>query len=82
MDTPEDRRDAAIAEVIELGGVVLGSIPLAEPSDPHTITAYRLILGAPDLESRDELEQLQARIALPDHTEFVEWTEAPPIEEV
>lgn len=48
MDTPETRRDIAIAEAVEVGASVIAVEPLAHPDTPHTIAAYRVTFGAPD----------------------------------
>ena len=38
-DSPEDRRDAVIAEVVAAGGVVLATAPLATAEDPPPVAA-------------------------------------------
>lgn len=49
MATPEERRDAAIGEVIAAGGSILSVAPLATPDTPHVVAAYRLTVGSSDL---------------------------------
>ncbi|MEO2133391.1 hypothetical protein [Microbacterium sp.] len=75
-DSPEDRRDAVIAEVVAAGGVVLATAPLATAEDPHTVAAYRLSLGSPDLTTRAALAAIRARTSS-DLADLVDWTPAP-----
>lgn len=58
--TAEERRDAAIAAVLEIGACVYGSDPLAHPDDPHTVVAYRLRIGQTDPAQADALADLCA----------------------
>jgi len=53
--TAEERRDAAIAAVLEIGACVYGSDPLAHPDQPHQIVAYRLRIGQTDPAQADAL---------------------------
>lgn len=60
MQTPEERRDDAVAAVIAAGGVVRGSQPMAEPEDPHTVVAYQVLAGSPSSRVRDAVEAVRA----------------------
>ncbi|PRZ15131.1 hypothetical protein [Nesterenkonia sandarakina] len=60
MQTPEERRDEAVAAVIAAGGVVRGSQPMAHPDDPHTVVAYRVLAGSPSNRVRDAVEAVRA----------------------
>lgn len=57
--TPEQRRDDAIAQIITAGGIVYSTDSLADPSDPATVVAYRINAGAPDLETLDRMNAVQ-----------------------
>ncbi|KUG58996.1 hypothetical protein [Nesterenkonia jeotgali] len=60
MQTPEERRDDAVAAVIAAGGVVRGSQPMADPEDRHTVVAYRVLAGSPSARVRDAVEAVRA----------------------
>ena len=57
---PEEKRDAAIAAVEAVGGVIRAAEPLAEAADPHVVVAYRLRVGARTLEALQTVRAVQA----------------------
>lgn len=62
--TPEQRRDAAIADVIAAGGTVASVDPLAHADDPSTVVAYRLNVIAPDPATLTALEAVREQTEL------------------
>ena len=62
--TPEERRDSAIADIIAAGGMVLGCDPLATTSEPHMIAAYRIRAGASDADILAALQTVQTATEL------------------
>lgn len=61
MQTPEERRDEAVAAVIAAGGVVRGSQPMAHPDDPHTVIAYQVLAGSPSNRVDGAVEAVKAK---------------------
>lgn len=81
-DSPEARRDAAIADVVAAGGVILAEpVPLATAEDPRVVAAYRLTIGAPDLATRSRLAAVRADTEA-DTADLVDWTPEPEPEPV
>ena len=76
--TPEERRDSAIADIIAAGGMVLCCDPLATTLEPHTIVAYRIRAGASDPGILAALTAVQTATKL-DQTGLIDWS---PEEEV
>ena len=77
--TPEERRDSAIEDIIAAGGMVLGCDPLATTSAPHTVVAYRVRAGASDADILAVLQTVQTATEL-DQTGLIDWTEEVPDE--
>ena len=57
----EERRDNAIKQILELGGVIMSVTPMATADNPTTIATYHIQAGATDgnilarlLELKDE----------------------------
>lgn len=73
--TPEERRDDAIARIIEAGGIVTGTVPLATKEEPHVVAAYRIDAGAPDNATAARLFLLRRETE--DKGDYIFWTEAP-----
>ena len=48
--SPEEARDQAVEEIINAGGSVLSTIPMALPDSPHAISAYEINAGASDID--------------------------------
>ena len=42
IETPEERRDVVVAQIIAAGGMILQTAPLAHPDAPHEIVAYQV----------------------------------------
>lgn len=73
MQTPEERRDDAVAAVIAAGGVVRGTQPMAVPDEPHEVVAYRVLAGAPSRRVRDAVETVRSDTETT-LTGLVSWT--------
>lgn len=81
--TPEERRDAALAEIIAEGLVVVGEpTPLADPATPHTVAAYAITVGDPTYRTRSRLDRVQAATQA-DVAGLIPWTPEPepPVDE-
>ena len=74
--SPESRRDQAVADIIGAGGMILGVEPLANPDDPHVVAAYRLRAGASSPEVLTALAAVQADTEV-DMAGLVPWTPEP-----
>jgi len=74
--SPESRRDQAVADIIGVGGMILGFEPLADPDDPHTVAAYRIRAGASSPEVLTALAAVQADTEV-DMAGLVPWTPEP-----
>lgn len=74
--TPEQRRDARIADLVKAGLVVTGTVPLATADDPHTVAAYRVSVLDPTNRTRSRLEAQEAATRV-DEDDLVEWTPVP-----
>ena len=74
--SPEVRRDQAVADIIRAGGMILGVEPLAHPDDPHSVVAYRVRAGASSPEVLEALEAVQADTEVT-MAGFVPWTPEP-----
>ena len=74
--SPEARRDQAVADIIAVGGTVLGAEPLATAEDPHTVAAYRIRAGASSPEVLTALAAVQADTEV-DMAVLVPWTPEP-----
>lgn len=79
--SPESRRDQAVADVIAAGGMILGVDPLAGPAAPHVVAAYRVRAGASSPEVLDALAAVQADTEV-DMAGLVPWTPEPVVEGV
>jgi hypothetical protein len=74
--TPEQRRDERVADLVVAGLVVTGEVPLARPDEPHTVVAYRLSVLDPTNRTRARLQEQEAATRL-DEDDLIEWTPAP-----
>ena len=74
--SPEARRDQAVADIIGAGGMILGFGPLANPDDPHVVAAYRIRAGASSPEVLTALAAVQADTEV-DMAGLVPWTPEP-----
>lgn len=76
-ETPETRRDAALAAILAAGGVVTDDcVPLATAEAPHVVCAYRISAGSPTLAVRNALNAIRAQTQS-DETDLIEWTPEP-----
>ncbi|WP_441870782.1 hypothetical protein [Microbacterium gubbeenense] len=46
--SPDETRDETIQAVLDVGGTVLSTEPLAHPETPHEVAAWRITAGALD----------------------------------
>lgn len=75
VDTPEARRDAAVAAVHAAGGSIRGIVPLADPATPDVIAAYRLDVGASSPAVLEALDAVRAATEWADEPAgLVPWT--------
>ena len=74
--SPEARRDQAVADIIRAGGMILGVEPLAHPDNPHSVAAYRVRAGASSPEVLTALAAVQADTEV-DMAGLVPWTPEP-----
>lgn len=74
--TPEEARDAAVAAVIEAGGVVMSATPMAHEDDPHTVAAYHLDVSIPTHSVAAAVQAVQTDTEV-DMASLVPWTPEP-----
>jgi non-ribosomal peptide synthetase component F len=76
-ETPEFRRDEAIAAILAAGGVIRSEcVPLAAPDAPHVVAAYRINAGAPTLAVRTALNTIRTETQTAE-ADLIEWTPEP-----
>lgn len=76
-ETPEARRDAALAAILAAGGVITADcVPLATADAPHAVCAYRISAGSPTLAVRNALNAIRAQTQS-DEKDLIEWTPEP-----
>ena len=74
--TPEEARDAAVAAVIEAGGLVMSATPMAHEDDPHTVVAYHLEVSIPTNGVAAAVQAVQTDTEV-DRAGLVPWTPEP-----
>jgi len=74
LDSPEERRDAAVAQIIAAGGSILAITPLATVADPATIVAYQVDAAASDMQVLTALKAVKTETEV-DLTGLVPWVD-------
>ena len=75
MMDAETRRDAAIEQIIALGGTVISVEPYATPDNPTVIATYMITAGAPDMTILNRLKALRDKSVFMPRSEFVRWVD-------
>ena len=71
--TPEEAIDQAIEEIIKDGGSIISTMPMALPTDPHTIVAYQITAGASDIPTLKAISQVK-KATLSDLKDLIPYT--------
>lgn len=69
----EERRDSAISQVLELGGVIISVTPMATADNPTTIATYHIQAGATDGGILAKLLELKDETLFMPRSEFIPW---------
>ena len=69
----DERRDSAIKQILELGGVIMSVTPLASRDDPTVIVTYRIQAGATDVNILARLLELKDETLFMPRSDFIPW---------
>lgn len=58
-ETPEERRDLVVAQIIAAGGMIRQTTPLAHPDAPHEIVAWRVDASGDTVAIMDALRAIR-----------------------
>lgn len=71
------RRDETVAAIIQAGGSLIETVPLADPADPHVVVAYQVQASASDLATLARVQAVQDATERDDTTALIPWTPEP-----